>query len=284
MAQDFCHPNHMYKTELKNFSIEDIASSGQCFRLVPGTKKAEFKLIAYGRVLNISHVGSDYSFSCSKSEFDTIWQRYFDLECDYEIYKNMIIPGDLFLREAIRFGGGIRILNQEPWEVLISFIISQRKSVPAIRTSVERLCKAFGESIDDQSYAFPTAKALDQADEKALSSCGLGYRLPYVKKAALAVVNGDLDLEKASKSKTAKLIETFMKLKGVGIKVASCVALFGFHRLDVLPVDVWMRRVIDTQYGGSFPKEYLKYAGVLQQYMYNYARLNKINGKITLSS
>lgn len=323
-------PMCAYETELKNFSIEDIAESGQCFRIFASDGKSRidkksrenvfmggaspekglmdkiphentfpdkvtleyglmdtasyenvpadtgsFVVIAYGRVLNVAHKGSLYTFSCSKDAFQRFWRRYFDLDSDYEKYKKMVLPHDEYLSRAIRFGSGIRILNQDPWEVLVSFIISQRKSVPAIRTSVEKLSRALGENIDGVHFSFPEAQTIVNTDDEILASCGLGYRLPYVKDAARAVLHKDPDLEAIGKLKTAELVGRLMELKGVGIKVASCVALFGYHHLDALPVDVWMKRVIDTRYDGYFPDEYLSCAGVLQQYMYNYARLNK---------
>lgn len=264
----------MYETELKNFSIGDIAESGQCFRIVP--YEDGFLVNAFGKILKVWHRGSNYRFSCSEDEFNSLWRWYFDLDTDYGKYMDLALPGDEYLKEAIRFGSGIRILNQDPWEMLISFIISQRKSVSAIRTSVERLSRAFGEDIDGVHFAFPQGDTLAEADTDALSSCGLGYRMPYVMAAAKEVAGGALDLKAVDKLETQALISRLMELKGVGIKVASCVALFGFHRLDALPLDVWMKRVIKFKYDGYFPDEYRPYAGALQQYMFNYARLRKV--------
>lgn len=264
----------MYQKELEDFSIEKIADSGQCFRIVPGDYG--YVVVAFGKVLNVRHEGRLYSFSCDEEEFKAFWQKYFDLEKDYEKYRCLALPEDEYLAKAIHFGKGIRILRQDPWEVLISFIISQRKRVSAIRTSVERLAVNFGRSIDGKYYAFPTPEEMRLADIDLLKTCGLGYRIDFVRKAAESVADGRIDLKKMEKLKTPKLIEKLMELDGVGIKVSSCVALFGFHRLEVCPMDVWMNRVIHSEYGGHFPKAYLPYMGVIQQYMYDYARLNKI--------
>ena len=271
----------MITRTIKDFSIEDIAESGQCFRIV-STGDGSWQVIAFGRLLRIKAIDKEnYELSCSDEEFDDIWRAYFDLDADYAVYRNAALADDEYLQRAISCGSGIRILRQEPWEMLISFIISQRKSVPAIRTSVERLSQRFGTRLDgidgnDLSYAFPTPEALAAADTAELAACGLGYRVDYVRNAARLAAEGILDLEFLLKLDTAELIDSLMQLKGVGIKVASCVALFGYHRLDTLPVDVWMKRVIETVYNGELPKEYLQYAGVLQQYMFNYARLNKV--------
>ncbi len=271
----------MITRTIKDFSIEDIAESGQCFRIVRAGDGA-WQVTAFGRLLRIKALDAEhYELSCSSEEFDTVWRTYFDLDADYGVYRAAALKDDEYLQRAISCGQGIRILRQEPWEMLISFIISQRKSVPAIRTSVERLSERFGiridtDASDDICYAFPAPEALAGADTAELAACGLGYRVDYVRNAARLTAEGFLDLSLLSELDTAELIDRLMQLKGVGIKVASCVALFGYHRLDTLPVDVWMKRVIETVYKGELPKEYLQYAGVLQQYMFNYARLNKV--------
>ena len=306
---------------IRDFSIEEIAESGQAFRVVRANGGA-WRVIASGRLLYLKDIGEErYELSCSDEEFDSFWRAYFDLDTDYELYRKAALPDDEYLQRAISCGRGIRMLRQEPWEMLISFIISQRKSVPAIRTSVERLSERFGKRLasnqnlacaagkedsalnsacagakfdsklnsdcagakfdlscrsSEACYAFPEPKALAEADTKELAACGLGYRVDYVRNAARLVADGIVDLRVLAELDTAELLEALMQLKGVGIKVASCVALFGYHRLDTLPVDVWMKRVIETVYNGELPEEYRQYAGVLQQYMFNYARLNKV--------
>lgn len=266
------------RLKAEDFSIEAIAESGQTFRIVKNDNDA-CRVTAFGKVLDIKGVGKgEYELSCTEEEFARIWRGYFDLDTDYTVYRSLALPEDEYLRRAIEFGSGIRMLNQEPWEMLISFIISQRKSVPAIRTSVERLSERFGAAIDGHpgSYAFPKPEALANADVSELAACGLGYRVDYIRESAQLVCSGELDLDELAKLDTAELIDRLMQLKGVGIKVASCVALFGYHRLDTVPVDVWMKRVIDTVYNGELPAAYKPYAGVLQQYMFNYARLNNV--------
>lgn len=304
---------------IEDFSMEAIAESGQCFRIVR-KETAVWTVTAFGRYLEVSETKDGrWRFSCSDEEFDSFWRAYFDLDTDYGIYKAAALPDDEYLKTAIAFGSGIRMLRQEPWEMLISFIISQRKSVPAIRTSIERLSERFGKriytgtdanaltavgneghaaessehpaekstvynegsagaerTVADIFYAFPGPEALAAADSSELAACGLGYRLEYIRNAAVMVLSGELDLEALGELDTAELIAELMKLKGVGIKVASCIALFGYHRLDTVPVDVWMKRVIEQIYHGELPEAYRQYAGVLQQYMFNYARLSRL--------
>ena len=275
--------SELLKLRIEDFSPDAIAESGQCFRMT-GDRCGDIRLIAFGRQLTIQRAAEDtFIFNCSREEFDSIWRGYFDLDTDYSSFRRQIKEDDSFLRRAAEFGTGIRILRQEPFEMLISFIISQRKSIPAIRTSIERLCESFGEkkilpgSGERDAgcfYAFPKPEALAAADEKALSACGLGYRVSYVREAALKAASGSL--KGFDELPTGELIEALMELKGVGIKVASCVALFGYHRLEVAPVDVWMKRVIDGVYGGSLPEEYSDCAGVIQQYLFNYARITRL--------
>ena len=264
-----------------DFSPEAIAESGQCFRM-GSSAEGVYELIAYGKKLQIDGEPGAFRLSCTREEYEDLWKDYFDLSADYEVFRSIIREDDAFLKKAVSFGRGIRILRQEPWEMLISFIISQRKSVPAIRTAVEKLCEAFGEERSFQRrdgsmsiyHAFPTPDALNAADEGRLSSCGLGYRLPYVREAAERAACGEL--EGLEDLPTEELIDKLMSFKGVGVKVASCVALFGYHRLEVAPVDVWMHRVIDQVYDGRLPEEYESYAGVIQQYLFNYARITKL--------
>lgn len=202
--------------------------------------------------------------------------EYLDMGTDYRGIRSLVDPSDGYLREAAEHGRGIRILRQDPWEALVSFIISQRKSVPAISTSVRRLCEACGTPIGDTGeHAFPSPGDISEAGAEGLSACGLGYRLPYVLDAARTVLEGTLDLAVLAFPDMADedVLARLMVMRGVGIKVASCTALFGLHRLDMFPVDVWMRRVLDEHYPSGFPFErYTPYNGVTQQWLFEYAR------------
>ena len=259
--------------KIKNFDLKQIAESGQCFRMKM-TDESHAVVIAKDRVLEIRQTGGDtFEFDCSEAEFNDIWVSYFDLDTDYGAFIAGIPKEDEFLLKAARKSAGIRILRQDPFEMLISFIISQRKSIPAIRTSVERLCRLCGNEIRDGFYSFPEPKALSQLSEVDLSSCALGYRTEYVREAASSVYRGDTDPEKLAKLSDDELFEALTALKGVGKKVANCVMLFGFHRIGAFPVDVWMQRVMDEHYGGRFPVErYEGFAGVMQQYLFFYRR------------
>lgn len=258
---------------IEDFSPEAIADSGQCFRMV--SKPDGVRLVACGRWLKITPGEGGFWFFCTDEEFETVWKPYFDLGADYASYRTRILKRDKFLQRAAEYGAGLRILRQEPFEMLVSFIISQRKSIPAIRTAVEALCTRFGSPIDTPegtAYAFPTPKQLAAASPEELAACGLGYRAPYVQDAARKTADGTLDLTALTALSDELLLEQLQTVRGVGIKVASCTALFAYHRLGALPVDVWIERVLRQVYGGSWPKRYLPCAGVLQQYMFYYAR------------
>ena len=266
----------MYEREIPQFDLRKIADSGQSFRLRE-TAPGEFEVVARDRVLRMLDRGaSRYAFSCGEDEFRAIWVPYFDLETDYGAFCRLAPPSDRFLSRALRFGDGLRILRQDPWEMLITFLISQRKNIPAIRSSVERLCRRFGEPIgggENVRYAFPTPVALAGRSGEELAACSLGYRTEYVRSAARMVAQGELDLCRAASLSDRELLDLLMTVPGVGPKVANCILLFGFHRIAAFPRDVWINRVIDREYGGDFPLErYDGCAGVIQQYLFYYAR------------
>ena len=257
---------------IKHFDPEAIAQSGQCFRMravAPGRVEA----IHRDKRLVIDSLKEErFGFSCTEEEFHYVWHDYFDLSCDYGVFIGAVDQGDAYLTRAAQAGQGLRILRQDPWEVLISFILSQRKSIPAIRDGIEKLCRRFGSRLmteEREVYTFPAPQRLAEASLAELQDCSLGYRAPYIQAAARAVVLGETDLGALKGLSDEALLQKLLSLYGVGIKVASCVMLFGYYRLDAAPVDVWIQRVIDSQYGGISPfARYAGYAGVMQQYMF----------------
>lgn len=178
-----------------------------------------------------------------------------------------------FLRNAEQAGRGIRILRQDPWEMLITFIISQRKNMPAIASAVEKLSGLYGHHIRNQQaelFSFPTPEELNRASKNDLRDAGLGYRAPYVRDATDKVLSGQLDLKEMQKLNDQALFEKLMTVKGVGKKVANCICLFGFGRTGRAPVDVWIDRAIE-RCGGKDPfPEFGEYAGIMQQYVFYY--------------
>jgi N-glycosylase/DNA lyase len=255
-----------------DFDLNKIIDSGQCFRAAQKEDGSCFFIT--GRHLLSIRPMDDHVFSCScrKETWETVWVPYFDLDRSYRAIRQAISPDDSFLREASEMGAGLRILRQDPWETLVTFILSQRKSIPAIRTAVERLCSLAGTRVrwhGRDIYLFPSPAQLRRCSREDLASCGLGYRVPYVMDAAEKVSSGQISLSQLSLLPDEELLQALCAIKGVGIKVANCVALFAYGRLDLAPVDVWIRRVIDTVYGGVNPfPAYGDTAGLMQQYIF----------------
>lgn len=259
-----------------DFDLQKIIDSGQCFRPVFCQNLNKYRFIYRKEVLYIQKIsGNRYEVSCDTEKWNNIWKKYFDIDRNYNSIRQMII-GDSYLNKAALFSEGIRILRQDEWEMLISFIISQRKSIPAIRSSIEKLCTNFGEMICteyEKVYLFPKPEALLKADENMLAQCGLGYRLLYVVDAARSVALGNLICDELHDLDDDNLFDALCELKGVGTKVANCVMLFGYGRTGRAPVDVWIKKVIDEQYGGVNPFEiYGDYAGIVQQFLFYYRR------------
>ena len=223
-----------------------------------------------------------FRLSCSEDEYREIWHDYFDFGENYRSVRERVSrEEDPFLADACEYGKGIRILRQDPWEMLVSFIISQNKNIPAIKKSIELLCETAGkrcenteqEREDDGQLVFPSPEQILSLSDEALAACRLGYRCRYVKAAASDVAEGKLDLDSLRDAPEEETIKGLMSVCGVGVKVANCISLFGLHHIDAFPIDVWIRRILDNEYPSGYPKErYSPYNGIYQQYMFYYYR------------
>ena len=261
-----------------DFDLDKIARSGQCFRWQKAGEKA-WRIVHKGQCLSIRELSEGrYHLSCTEEEYNAHWRSYFDLDEDYrKIRAKIVAADDPFLHAACTYGKGIRILRQDPWETLVSFIISQNKNIPSIKSCISLLCAAAGEPMTDnmgEKYAaFPSPEAILGMSEEQLRACRLGYRWKYVRSAALAVAEGALDLSALMSAEEEETLAYLMSVPGVGVKVASCVSLFGLHHMDAFPVDVWMKRILANEYPAGYPMErYRPYNGVYQQYMFFYYR------------
>lgn len=263
----------MVKVELENFDVKQIARSGQCFRMneiKPGT----FEVIAYGKRLLLEQEGQQVTFHCTEREYTGLWRRYFDLETNYRYYIDHIDPEDAYLMAAVKTGGGIRILRQELWETVVSFVISQNNSIPRIKQTIETMCLRWGEAHREPDgtawHTFPTPAALAAAD---LDGVKLGYRDKYIKRLAQNVVDGVISLDSLAAMEPEEAENYLKSIYGVGAKVAACIQLYGLHHLGSFPIDTWVKQIINTEYGGKFPVEmYNGFAGVIQQYIFYHAR------------
>ena len=276
----------MITKHIEFFDPVKIADSGQAFRIHP-IDDTHTELLAYGKYLQIASLGGDdYAFSCSEQEFNDVWQEYFDLSFDYKAAIYDTDKDDEFLQASIRYGYGIRILRQEVFETVISYIISQRRSIPSITTCVDRLCELSGDKVvppvlgepfvkplKDVYYSFPTVKQASSLTADKIDGIGAGYRTAYILSAVEDFRSGKLVPDSMNELNDDELFSVLTGMYGVGTKVANCVMLFGFHRVGRFPVDVWIKRIEDKYYDGHFDAErYPQTAGILQQFMFYYIR------------
>lgn len=260
-----------------DFDAVKIAQSGQCFRWYPLAQN-QCRIFAGRRTVVLSQPETNrLHISCTESEFSNFWHTYFDFSCNYTALRAKITTSDPYLYKAAAYGCGIRILQQDPWEMLITFLISQRKSIPAIQKSVEALCTAAGSPIGEEHgkilYAFPTPSQLAALNHQTLTACGLGYRAPYIESTAQRVSQNPVWFETLSTQSDEDLLQSLLTFHGVGTKIAHCVMLFGFHRLNAFPRDVWINRVLETQYPNGYPfAQYAPFNGIMQQYLFFFGR------------
>ncbi len=258
----------------KNFNLAQIMDSGQCFRMNQ-VKPEVYDIYASDRYVRIRKDSEGYMLDCDQSAFDRFWKNYFDLETDYASYIQAIDPEDTYLSAAAAYGSGIRILRQDLWEMIITFLISQQNNIVRIRGCIQRLCEHYGALCTDSSgsvyRAFPTPEALAGAGEDALRTLRLGYRSKYIDKTAKAVTSGVFDMAAVSRLPYKEARQALIGLCGVGEKVADCICLFGLHHMEAFPVDTHIRKVLSKQYNGSFKADrYQGFQGLIQQYIFYY--------------
>ncbi len=249
---------------------------GQAFRWRP--EGDGFRAAVGDNLISVREEGRGLLFSadCASDALEQTVTTYFDLDRDYALIEKTI-ASDGYVAEAMKTCKGIRILKQDPFEALISFIISQNNNVPRIKGIIEALCDAFGERLSDDVSSFPSAEKLAKLSESELAPLRCGYRARYIIDAAKKVASGELDLEVATKADEQTCMEMLKKVMGVGDKVAACVMLFGLGRLDSFPLDVWMKRVVKVLYSEVDDVRLLfgGYSGVAQQYLFVLARQEK---------
>jgi N-glycosylase/DNA lyase len=234
-----------------------------------------YNLVAFGKYLELRQEGDDIFFDCTQEEFDGVWRKYFDIDTDYGEVIGSIDSNDSYLVSAADFGGGIRILRQDLWEMIISFIVSQQNNIKRIRRCIGFLCERYGEKkVSDagvEYYDFPTAESLSKVSIGELYACNLGYRSRYIHETSNAVYRGDIDLEALYDMDYASARKQLIRLCGVGAKVADCICLFALHKTEAFPKDTHINKVLAAQYPDGFPFErYGDYSGILQQYIFYY--------------
>ncbi len=262
---------------IKNFDLEQTLDCGQAFRW-ECEGNGVWRGIAYGKPLRLSIKDNTLIlYNTLTEDYENIWRDYFDLERDYSEIVNSC-QSDTLLSAAAKYGEGIRILRQEPWEALCSFIISQNNNIPRIKGIIERLCMSYGEKIEG-GYTFPSASVIAALSLEDLANIRSGFRAKYILDAAQKVASGEIELEVIQDMDYTSAKEYLMKIKGVGSKVADCTLLFGFSKIDAFPKDVWIKKVMDNYFPNGLPAGVHSYGGVIQQYLFFYARSGELELK-----
>ena len=278
----------------KSFELKDIFECGQCFRWNPNENES-YTGVFGNNVINVSKKeNGDVLFEgVCEGNIQTICEKYFDIKRDYEKIKSQLSKIDENLAESIKCGKGIRILNQDLWETIISFIISANNNIPRIKGIIERISKKYGKEIKfrgNSYYTFPTIESLNKASIKDLRDLGLGFRDKYIYNTTKLIIKKQINIEELKeKETTIEMRNELLKLSGVGPKVANCILLFSdLKRMDVFPIDVWVRRVMNELYihnpdeAKVSKKQIEKIAenkfgelrGVAQQYLFYWKREN----------
>ncbi len=262
-----------YRIENADFDIKQTFLCGQCFRWAQ-QEDGSFSGIAMGRQITLTQENGAVVLHNVNEADIPLWESYFDLGTDYSALKARFSE-DETLREACRCSSGIRILRQEPFETLISFIISQNNNIPRIAGIIGRLCEAFGEKLEGgEGFSFPTAERLRGITPDDLAPLRAGFRARYICDAVEKINSGEVDFALIEALPLEQARERLKAIVGVGDKVADCVLLFGFHKTDAFPKDVWVKRLMAQFYPEGLPECTKGFEGIAQQYLFDYVRNN----------
>ena len=271
---------------LSDFEPKHVFDCGQCFRWLR-QEDGSYTGVVQGKVINVKKENDLIILdNTNKEDFENIWFDYFDLGRNYTEIKNKLKVMDEYLDKATEFGEGIRILQQDGWEMLISFIISANNRIPMIQRAINNLSERYGKYIGEYNskkyYAFPTPEDLKNVSVEEIRACQTGFRDKYIKSVVDYVNDNKEDVLSYRKLNTGECVKELVKFNGVGPKVADCIALFGMQKYDTFPVDVWVKRVMEEFYvedNLSLPKirkfaleKFGDLSGFAQQYLFYYAR------------
>lgn len=263
--------NDIILENIECFNVELSLFCGQAFRWMKN-EDGSFTGTVKGRVLNISQNENQIILkNTTKDDFENIWSDYFDLGRDYAGICRKF-ENDKYLKNAKEEYYGIRVLNQEPWEALCSFIISQNNNIPRISGIIKRLCENFGDRIDDENYSFPSYEKLKDVTVEELGVLRAGFRAKYIADAVSKLNSEEISLESIKKMPIEQARQELMKIKGVGAKVAECTLLYGFGRKEAFPVDVWVKRIMSELYPDGLPECTKDVEGIAQQYLFHWRR------------
>lgn len=255
------------------FSLPQTLDCGQAFRWEKGENN-KWHGVVKGTPLTVYETSEGIVFeNTAEEQFRAIWKDYFDFDTDYKKIRESF-SGDLYLSKAMDFCGGIRLLKQEPWEALCSFIISQNNNIPRIKGIISRLCETFGDDLGNGDFSFPAAERLENMTPEELAPLRAGFRAKYIVDAAKKVVSGEVPLYSLPQLPLEEGLNSLIKITGVGPKVASCALLYGCGKKDAFPIDVWVKKILSELYPDGFPFEDSPYKGVAQQYLFHYRRFS----------
>lgn len=280
--------NSVIIENISDFDPTHTFMCGQCFRW-DIEDDGSYTGVAFSKPVNISCQNHTLVIkNITPDEFNSQWKYYLDLETDYNAIKKSL-SFDQNVKCAMDFGWGIKILNQEIFECLISFIISTQNAIPRIKKIVSKLSEMYGKKLEfggKTYYSFPTIDELSNVTENDLSPLKAGYRAAYIVDAVNKIKSGEVNLKNLKKLSYSEAKKELMKIKGVGPKVADCVLLFSCCKKEAFPIDVWVKRTVQTLYLNENAKEkeissfaaehFGEFAGVAQQYLFYYARENKL--------
>ncbi len=276
----------MFSAEFKNgntyitlcdpLDLAQTLDCGQAFRFTP-LSDTKWCGVACDRYLELEKTAENVLvlYNVTRDEFNSVWRKYFDLDRNYTEIMEKISVNEV-LKAACSYGKGIRVLNQPPWETLCSFIISQNNNIKRIKGIIERLTENFGEKTEG-GYTFPTAARLAKCSVEDLSCLRAGFRAKYIIDAAQKVESGQVRLDTLKDLPYEQAQKELLKITGVGPKVADCALLFSHGHIEALPKDVWIKRALEQLFGGELPRVALPYAGIVQQYIFFYARETKLD-------
>ncbi|ENK1244994.1 DNA-3-methyladenine glycosylase 2 family protein [Clostridium botulinum] len=284
--------------DVRNFELPHIFECGQCFRWYK-EKENSYIGVAYGKVIEVEKVNNDVIlYNATEEDFKNIWAEYFDLYRDYGEIKNILSKDDI-LAKSVEFGHGIRLLKQEPFEIIVSFIISANNRIPMIKRAIKNISEKWGNSVEYKGniyYSFPTVNQLKDATEEELKACGVGFRAKYIKDTVNKIYKNSIKNDSYEKEYDMSWIKMqpddlchkmLQNYNGIGAKVADCAMLFSMGKYSAFPVDVWVKRAMQYFYLApdvslkkirDFGREkFGELSGFAQQYLFYYARENKID-------
>ncbi len=264
--------NDIVLENIRCLDLDLTLDCGQAFRWEK-QEDGSWSGVVKGVFLNISKTDDTVLLkNTTKENFENIWLDYFDFNKDYVKICDTL-KQDSLLAPTVDEYYGIRILNQDSWEALCSFVISQQNNIKRIKGIISRLCKAYGDEVRNGFYSFPSAEKLSSLTVADFEELGMGYRAKYLEKLSKDVADGKIDLEKIKALTLDEARKELLNIYGVGIKVANCALLFGFGFYDAFPVDVWMKRVMEY-YPDGLPECFDGIGGIAQQYLFHWARNN----------